>query len=184
MAEGWTMVTSGMQSISWFPLPITSQNPIKNLKFFIFFMDFVWVIGWQGRLIMSLGPFSYQDYTLLALLSPTPGGLIPRAGKKERGMLDLPWLAVELREWFASTRSTFLAYSLPRAPIMPKNSLKFHFYCYFAIVHAGFSFPGQYLDFILNLNTRNLFHLLVGYEGWHASEASAWSQQTNQLYYL
>jgi len=39
---------------------------------------------------MSLGPFSYQDYTLLALLSPTPGGLIPRAGKKERGMLDLP----------------------------------------------------------------------------------------------
>ena len=71
LAEGWTMVTSGMQSISWFPLPITSQNPIKNLKFFIFFMDFVWVIGWQGRLIMSLGPFSYQDYTLLALLSPT-----------------------------------------------------------------------------------------------------------------
>ena len=28
--------------------------------------------------------------------------------RKERGMLDLPWLAVELREWFASTRSTFL----------------------------------------------------------------------------
>ena len=29
--------------------------------------------------------------------------------RKERGMLDLPWLAVELREWFASTRSTFLS---------------------------------------------------------------------------
>ena len=28
--------------------------------------------------------------------------------RKERGMLDLPWLAVELREWFASTRLTFL----------------------------------------------------------------------------
>ena len=33
--------------------------------------------------------------------------------RKERGMLDLPWLAVELREWFASTRSTFLWFTSP-----------------------------------------------------------------------
>ena len=39
-----------------------------------------------------------------------PGGYIPRV-EKERGMLEVPWLAVELREWFASTRSTFLCYS-------------------------------------------------------------------------
>ena len=33
-------------------------------------------------------------------------------GCEERGMLDVPWLAVELREWFASTRSTLFLISL------------------------------------------------------------------------
>ena len=51
-----------------------------------------------------------RGWVLLVFLPSTPGGLIPRGGKKERGMLDFPWLAVELREWFASRRSTFLAW--------------------------------------------------------------------------
>ena len=43
----------------------------------------------------------------LSLVPFAPWRLSPKS-RKERGMLDLPWLAVELREWFASTRSTFL----------------------------------------------------------------------------
>ena len=36
-------------------------------------------------------------------------------GCEERGMLDVPWLAVELREWFASTRSTLFLIPLKRS---------------------------------------------------------------------
>jgi len=33
--------------------------------------------------------------------------LHPKNRSKGKGMLEVPWLAVELREWIASTRSTF-----------------------------------------------------------------------------
>ena len=34
--------------------------------------------------------------------------LHPKTRKQGKGMLEVPWLPVELREWFAVTRSTFL----------------------------------------------------------------------------
>ena len=45
-------------------------------------------------------------------------------GCEERGMLDVPWLAVELREWFASTRSTLFLIPFPFL-LLCFNSIKF-----------------------------------------------------------
>ena len=71
--------------------------PVKMIRIgYILQISFLfsWVTWFQLPL-----PFIPSSWGLLAWrLSPK--------SRKERGMLDLPWLAVELREWFASTRST------------------------------------------------------------------------------
>ena len=54
-----------------------------------------------------------------------PGGYIPRV-EKERGMLEVPWLAVELREWFASHRLTFPCSSLKTNEMKHKRRRKIH----------------------------------------------------------
>ena len=87
----------------------------------------------------------------------TPGGLIPRAGKKERGMLDLPWLAVELREWFASTRSTFLS-SLPSTLITdPSWDSSLHLSSFVSLMSCDWAFPRKYIKdlLIITLPSKN-----------------------------
>ena len=63
---------------------------------------------WKGFCMrFHPGPTSIHPFHL-GFLDLGPGGYIPRVETKGKGMLEVPWLVVELREWFASRRSTSL----------------------------------------------------------------------------